>query len=293
MTSDHIDRLQTELGPARFATLDALVAKPRTSALPPGFNPAEYARIGRYNSFFSRVSWLEDRAASLARLGKVGPLTRTAPAREFGLTVPEQALVTPIVADWQTKNGAIARQAQKLAAAGITGAAESPELQSVEAARQQNIADHIDRLQATLSPERFAALDALLGRPRSFGASNRQKLAVLDVDGKTVSLSFAGIGYEPPRSPEPGQMAYIAPTHLMPQHGVALLVFTPEGIEEFGWETITKVDIKAGRATIALRTGETVEAAELPSHSSLDGQTDGGSKAIVDFSRIKTITVSP
>jgi hypothetical protein len=79
----------------------------------------------------------------------------------------------------------------------------------------------------------------------------------------------------------------------MPQHGVALLVFTPEGIEEFGWETITKVDIKAGRATIALRTGETVEAAELPSHSSLDGQTDGGSKAIVDFSRIKTITVSP
>jgi len=201
-------------------------------------------------------------------------------AREFGLTASEQALISPIFADWQAKNSAIAEQSRKASEGGrIT---KSSELDALESTRRKAIADYIDQLQAALGPERFKALDATVSAgnfPRA-NSGGQAVLTVVDVNGRSTQVKFAGMAYEPLRRPGRSHMA-------------ALTVYTREGIEQFGWETVSKVEISAGRATIALRTGEKVAATELPPHSSLTGQTNGGGRAEIDFSRIKTITVSP
>jgi hypothetical protein len=280
MTSDHIDRLQAAFGPERFAAFEALITKPPPPTHPRP-DPAQRVRLTAYDAFFSRFWWLDDRAAYLDHYqGPIGSWTRTAAAREFGMTVSEHALVSPIVADWQAKNSAIADQARKVSNGGrIT---KSPEFQSLEENRLKVLSDHIDQLQAALGPARFEALDALVKKnnfPRG-GPQNQSVLTVLDVDGQSTRISFAGMAYEPRRRPGASHM-------------VGLVVYTREGIEQFAWETISKVEIEDGRATIALKTGETVVGAELPPHSSLTGQTDRGTRGEIDLSRVKTISVAP
>ena len=284
MTSDHIARLQAALGPARFAALEALVTQPRTAAAPPVLSSAQRSRLSVFNAFFLRFWWLEDIAANLDHYqGPIGSWTRTEAAREFGMTVSEHALVSPIVADWQAKNSAIAAQARKVSDGGrIT---RSPEFQVLEENRLKALSDHIDQVQAALGPARFEALDALV-RKNSFprvGPQNQFVLTVLDVDGQSTLVSFAGMAYELPLPRKPGGRS----------HAVGLIVNTREGIEHFGWETISKVEIDDGRATITLKTGETVSGAELPPHASLDGQADSSRRTVIDFSEIKTLTVSP
>ena len=283
MTSDHIDRLQAAFGPERFAAFEALITKPPPPTHPRP-DPAQRVRLTAYDAFFSRFWWLDDRAAYLDHYqGPIGSWTRTAAAREFGMTVSEHALVSPIVADWQAKNSAIADQARKVSNGGrIT---KSPEFQSLEENRLKVLSDHIDQLQAALGPARFEALDALV-RKNSFprvGPQNQFVLTVLDVDGQSTLVSFAGMAYELPLPRKPGGRS----------HAVGLIVNTREGIEHFGWETISKVEIDDGRATITLKTGETVSGAELPPHASLDGQADSSRRTVIDFSEIKTLTVSP
>jgi len=280
MTSDHIDRLQAAFGPERFAAFEALITKPPPPA-PPRPDPAQRARLTAYNAFFLRFWWLEDRAAYLDHYqGPIGSWTRTAAAREFGMTDSEHALVSPIVADWQAKNSANADQARKVSNGGRV--TKSPEFQVLEEDRLKMVSDHVDQLLAALGPARFRTLDALV-RKNNFlrgGPQNQIVLTVLDVDGQSTRVSSAGMEYEPLR--RPGM-----------SHMVALIVYTREGIEQFGWETISKVEIGDGRSTITLKTGETVSGAELPPHASLDGQADSSRRIVIGFSKIKTLTVSP
>jgi hypothetical protein len=239
------------------------------------------ARLAAYDAFFSRFWWLEDRAAYFDHYqGPIGSWTRTAAAREFGMTVSEHALVSPIVADWQARNSAIADQARTVSNGGRI--AKSPEFQGLEENRLKILSDHIAQLQAALGPARFEALDALV-RKNNFsrgGSQNQSVLTVLQVDGRSTRISLAGMAYEPRGRPGVSHM-------------VALVVYTREGIEQFGWETISKVEIDHGRATITLKTGETVSGAELPPRASLDGQAGSSPRTVIDFSKIKTLTVSP
>lgn len=281
MTSDHIAQLQAALGPTRFAALDALVTQPRPAPEPSALSSAQRVRLAPYNAFFSRFWWLEDRAAYLDHYqGPIGSWTRTAAAREFGMTVSEHALVSPIVADWQANNSALADQARKISDGGRV--TRSPAFQSVEESRLKMLADHIDQLQAALGPARWEVLEALVRKtnfPRA-GFQNQSVVTVLDVDGQSTRITSAGMSYEPRR-------------RAGSSHMVALIVYTGEGIEQFGWETISKVEIGDGRVAITLKTGETVTGAELPPHASLVGQADSRGRTIIDFSKIRTLTVSP
>ena len=74
---------------------------------------------------------------------------------------------------------------------------KSPEFQSLEENRLKVLSDHIDQLQAALGPARFEALDALVKKnnfPRG-GPQNQSVLTVLDVDGQSTRISFAGMAY--------------------------------------------------------------------------------------------------
>jgi hypothetical protein len=279
MTWDHISQLQAALGPARFAALDALVTQPRTRSAPPDASSTQRARLTAYNAFFGRFWLLEDRAAFLDRYeGPVGSWTRTAAAREFGMTVSEQALVSPIVADWRARNSAIDDQARKVYDGGRV--TRSPELQTLEENRLTVLSNHVDQLQVALGAARFEALDALVRRNYFPRPQNHPELTVHDVYGQSTPISSAGMTYEGRRRPGVS-------------HTVALIVYTREGIEQFDWETISRVEIDEGRATITLKTGETFSGAELPSRAALDGQSDSSGRTVIDFSKIKTLTVSP
>jgi hypothetical protein len=130
-----------------------------------------------YDSFFHRVSWLNDLADNLAAQGKDGSVMRSAIGRQAGLTSQEEADLKAIVTYWRAATSTILSAAQSLTAAGER-VGTSQLLQDLQKQRKHVTSESIDQLKATLGQARFKQFDVfvrLTSTVKAFHVTQAQK----------------------------------------------------------------------------------------------------------------------
>jgi len=103
-----------------------------------------------YDSFFFRVSWLEELADNTRSRGEDDSSVRSTIQRQAGLTLDEAASLKRIVRDWKARTSA------------LKTAAQSGGVKSVPEEHRQIMTELIGELKAALPAKTFAQLDAFV-----------------------------------------------------------------------------------------------------------------------------------
>jgi len=111
-----------------------------------------------YSSILHRVTWFETQADKLKSQGLNDSFYRTMIQRQAELNDKETATLKSVAADWTQKNTAILGAPQAVRAQGAS-AANTQQIQNLQAQRIQAVRDHISQIQAAFGAVRFPVFD--------------------------------------------------------------------------------------------------------------------------------------
>jgi hypothetical protein len=116
-----------------------------------------------YDSFFFRVTALEEMADKADAQGRDGGSLRSEISRQAGLTREEESTVKSTAAAWRATNAALVTAQRNLIASGARPG-NSSQLQDLVNQRKQLAIDYTNQLRRALGSGRFQKLDGFVRR---------------------------------------------------------------------------------------------------------------------------------
>lgn len=153
-----------------------------TSALPAHCQPQaarplpEIPLYAFYDSFFTRVAWLDDLADTFLASGRDDSGPRHQVRREAGLSADAEAALVRAAKNWRTANESLLK-ALRSATGSSTTLGPTPGTIALQNQRQQQVLAFVAQVQSTLGPATFKLLDVYVRRTSTIktGARNASK----------------------------------------------------------------------------------------------------------------------